>query len=241
MQLCPITVGHHRTITGPEAHDHRRGVWQRGAVPRADLYLSADVEADGPVPGLYSMSSLGLVVAGRYDGSVLERPRHPETFYRELKPVSDRFDPAAAAVSGLDREELRREGAEPARAMADLAGWVDELARGYDARPVFAAYPASFDWMFVYHYLIAYHGSSPFGFSGVLDMKSFYAARSGAVIGAATKRSMPRHLLSSRPHTHHALDDAREQADLLANLLMYRPGLAPLPVREMDNLGRSPA
>jgi len=209
------------------------GGWQGGAVGRADLYISADVEADGPIPGLYSMSSLGLVVAARYDGSVLERPRDPGTFYRELKPVSDRFDPAAAAVSGLDREAQRRDGAEPARAMAELAGWVEDLARRHEARPVFAAYPASFDWMFVYHYLIAYHGSSPFGFSGVLDMKSLYAARSGAVFGAATKRSMPRHLLSSRPHTHHALDDAREQADLLVNLLTYRPGLPPLPVREL--------
>jgi hypothetical protein len=202
-------------------------------VARADLYISADVEADGPIPGLYSMSSVGLVVAGRYDGSVLERPRDAETFYRELKPVSDRFDPAAAAVSGLDREGLRRDGADPARAMADLTGWVEHLARRHDARPVFAAYPASFDWMFVYHYLISYYGSSPFGFSGVLDMKSFYAARSGSVFAAATKRSMPRYLLSSRPHTHHALDDAREQADLLANLLAYRPGLPPLPVRDL--------
>ncbi len=207
--------------------------WQGVAVPRPDLYLSADVEADGPVPGLYSMSSLGLVVAGRYDGSVLERPRDPETFYRELRPVTDRVDPAAAAVSGLDRAVLAREGAEPADAMRDLVRWVDELARRYDARPVFAAYPASFDWMFVYHYLIAYHGSSPFGFSGVLDLKTLYAARSGAVFGQATKRSMPRHLLSPRPHTHHALDDAREQADLLANLLAYRPGLPPLPVRDV--------
>lgn len=200
---------------------------------RADLYLSADVEADGPVPGLYSMSSIGLVVAGRYDGTVLERPREPETFYRELKPVTDRFDPAAAAVAGLDREALTRDGADPREAMADLARWVAELATRYGARPVLAAYPASFDWTFLYYYLVAYHGSSPFGFSGVLDMKTFYAARSGAVFGRATKRSMPAQLLSPRPHTHHALDDAREQADLLANLLAHRPGLPPLPVREL--------
>lgn len=199
---------------------------------KADVYVSADVEADGPVPGLYSMSSIGLVVAGRYDGSVLERPREPETFYRELKPVTERFDPAAAAVSGLDRDALARDGADPRTAMGDLAAWVEDVARRYDARPVFAAYPASFDWGFVHHYLIAYHGSSPFGFSGVLDMKTFYAARSGAVFARATKRSMPAHLLSRRPHTHHALDDALEQADLLANLLAHRPGLPPLPVRE---------
>ena len=202
-------------------------------MPRPDLYISADVEADGPIPGLYSMSSVGLVVVGRYDGSALERPREPDTFYRELKPVTDRFDPAAAAVAGLDREALVRDGAEPGKAMADLVAWVEGLGRQHDARPVFAAYPASFDWIFVYHYLIAYYGSSPFGFSSVLDMKTLYAARSGVVFGSATKRSMPRSLLSSRPHTHHALDDAREQADLLVNLLAYRPGLPPLPVRDV--------
>jgi hypothetical protein len=197
---------------------------------RPDLYLSADVEADGPVPGPYSMSSLGLVVAGRYDGERLERFREPATFYRELKPISERFDPQAAAVSGLDRDELVRAGAEPAAAMADLVAWVEDLAGRHRARPVFAAYPASFDWMFVYHYLIVFTGRSPFGFSGVLDMKSFYAARAGVVYAAATKRSMPRHVLSDRPHTHNALDDAREQADLLANLLAHRPALPPLPV-----------
>jgi len=197
---------------------------------RADLYLSADVEADGPVPGPYSMASLGLVVAGRYDGKRLERFHEPASFYRELKPISDRLDPRAAAVSGLDRDELVRSGAEPAAAMADLVTWVDELAEEHGARPVFSAYPASFDWMFVYHYLIVYAGRSPFGFSGVLDLKTLYVARTGVVYAAATKRSMPRHLLSDRPHTHNALDDAREQADLLANLLTHRPSLPPLPV-----------
>ena len=37
------------------------------------------------------------------------------------------------------------------------------------------------------------------------------------------KRSMPKKLLSKRPHTHHALDDAWEQADLLVNLLHWDP------------------
>ena len=40
-------------------------------------------------------------------------------------------------------------------------------------------------------------------------------------IGAAVKSRMPRHLLSGRPHTHHALDDAMEQAELLANLMRW--------------------
>ncbi|HJF13295.1 MAG TPA: hypothetical protein K8V32_00630 [Enteractinococcus helveticum] len=39
------------------------------------------------------------------------------------------------------------------------------------------------------------------------------------------KRSMPKKLLSKRPHTHHVLDDAWEQADLLVNLLHWDPSI----------------
>lgn len=34
---------------------------------------------------------------------------------------------------------------------------------------------------------------------------------------------MPRELLSRRPHTHHALDDAIEQAELMSNLMAWVP------------------
>jgi hypothetical protein len=34
---------------------------------------------------------------------------------------------------------------------------------------------------------------------------------------------MPAELLSRRPHTHNALDDAIEQADLFQNLMAWRP------------------
>ncbi|MFE9934348.1 hypothetical protein [Streptomyces sp. NPDC005533] len=32
---------------------------------------------------------------------------------------------------------------------------------------------------------------------------------------------MPRELLSRRRHTHHALDDAVEQAELMSNLMLW--------------------
>ena len=39
------------------------------------------------------------------------------------------------------------------------------------------------------------------------------------------KGTMPRELLSRRRHTHHALDDAVEQAELFANLMEWQgPG-----------------
>lgn len=38
---------------------------------------------------------------------------------------------------------------------------------------------------------------------------------------------MPRELLSDRPHTHHALDDAVEQAELFANVWEWTGTLPP--------------
>jgi hypothetical protein len=72
-----------------------------------DVYFSADVETDGPIPGPYSILSFALVFAGRFDGCRFERPRAFDlTFYRELKPISESFDAEALRVNGLDRERL---------------------------------------------------------------------------------------------------------------------------------------
>jgi hypothetical protein len=187
---------------------------------RDAVYVSVDVEADGPIPGVYSMVSLGAAVAGRHgvDGFVGSDPV-AATFYVELAPISDEWVPEALAVSGLDRDRLVAEGTPAAEAMAAFTGWIGEVSG--DARPVFTAYPASFDWMFVYWYLIRFTGHSPFGHSGCLDLKTLYAARAGVPLTQAVKGRMPRELLSDRPHTHHALDDAVEQADLAANLLRW--------------------
>jgi hypothetical protein len=185
-------------------------------------YISVDIEADGPIPGPYSMLSLGAAVAGTQDAdrfTAADPDQH--TFYRELRPISDDFVSEALAVSGLDRERLAREGAEPAVALGEFTDWVREVSAG--AQPVMCGYPASYDWTFLYWYLIRFTGVSPFGHSGCLDMKTLYATKAGLPLRAVAKDTMPRELLSKRRHTHHALDDAIEQAELLANLMAW-PG-----------------
>jgi hypothetical protein len=183
------------------------------------MYISVDVEADGPIPGPYSMISIGACVAGRHDDGVFTAADpEKQSFYRELKPISDDFVPEALAVSGLDRAKLAVEGADPGIAMAEFAAWVDDV-RGR-ASAVFTAYPASFDWMFTYWYLIRFTGSSPFGHSRCLDMKTYFAARSGRPISGVAKGTMPKHLLSTRRHTHNALDDAVEQGEMFAKLML---------------------
>lgn len=204
-----------------------RGMSARRVKP--SLYISVDIEADGPIPGPYSMLSLGAAVAGMQDGAGFTAADPEErTFYRELRPISEDFVPEALAVSGLDRARLTAEGAEPAVALAEFAAWVREVGAGAGAQPVMCGYPASYDWTFLYWYLVRFTGSSPFGHSGCLDMKTLYAAKARLPLRAVAKGTMPRELLSRRRHTHHALDDAIEQAELLANLMKW-PGATASP------------
>jgi hypothetical protein len=187
---------------------------------RADCYFSVDVEADGPIPGPYSMISFGAAVAGtRTEKEFTAADPTATTFYRELRPISDDFDAAALGVSGLDRAALLRDGADPATAMAEFSAWV--VATAGPHRPVVVGYPACYDWMFLYWYLMRFTGQSPFGHSGCLDLKTLYATKAAVPFAGAVKARMPRHLQSTRRHTHHALDDAIEQADLCANLMRW--------------------
>lgn len=211
-----------RTSRTPRTSPTSRTSRRTDAKP--SLYISVDVEADGPIPGPYSMISFGAAVAGRQDADGYV-PADPEacTFYRELRPISDAFVPEALAVSGLDRERLLREGGEPGEVMAGFAAWVREAAREAGAQPVMCGYPASYDWTFLYWYLIRFTGASPFGHSGCLDMKTLYATKARLPLRAVAKGTMPPALLPSRRHTHHALDDAIEQAELFSNLMLWEP------------------
>lgn len=191
---------------------------------KRDVYFSVDIEADGPIPGPYSMLSLGASVAGTYDAdgfAPVDDPR-ADTWYAELRPISDTFVPEALAVSGLDRDELLRSARAPEEAMTAFADWVDETAERYEASAVFAAYPLGFDWLFTYWYLMSFGGRSPFGHGRALDIKTLYAARAARPISRSTKRQMPSHLHADLPHTHNALDDAVEQGVLLANIMRWR-------------------
>lgn len=190
-----------------------------GEADQPDLYISADIEADGPIPGPFSMLSLGLCVAARFDGSTFT-PLDPRkrTFYAELKPISERFDTEALRVARLDRTALAANAETPQDAMTRAAAWVQGVA-GHD-RPVLVGFPASFDWMFIYWYFVSFcEQGSPFAFSSVLDIKTMYQQRAHVVVSRAGKEDIPAELArGTQAHTHNALDDAVEQAELFVRL-----------------------
>src|SRR5205807_6678828 len=90
---------------------------------------------------------------------------------------------------------------DPAEAMPAYVAWLKALP----GTPVFVAYPAAFDFLFVYWYLIRFAGESPFSFSA-LDIKSYAMAVVGADYRGTTKNNMPKAWFDPLPHTHKALD-----------------------------------
>lgn len=185
-----------------------------------DLYISGDVETDGPIPGRFSMLSFGFAVVGSYDGVAFERaPLGGRTFYTELQPIGTEFEEEALRVNGLNRSQLVAEGRDPHSAMKSAAEWVDEVSVGH--RPIFVGYPATFDWMWLYWYFIEFGGYSPFGFSGCIDLKTMIALKTGVPVSNARKSNLPKELRATTPHTHHALDDAIEQGEIFANTFTW--------------------
>lgn len=187
----------------------------------SDLYFSADVETDGPIPGPYSILSFAIVYAGSFDGRKFKRPEnYDRIFYRELKPISDSFQREALEVNGLDRARLCIEGMAPERAMTEASQWIGANTDG--AKPVLVAYPLSFDWTWLYWYFIRFCKSgSPFDYSRCFDIKTALAVKAGIPISQAGRSRLDLTLSSKRQHTHHAVDDAIEQAEIFANVFEW--------------------
>lgn len=189
-----------------------------------EVYVSGDIETDGPIPGPNSMLSLGASASTSEKGLIstfsvnfqLLPGASPDP--KTTKEFWDKNPEAWAAC--------RVDPIDPRIAMDRFVSWVNKLP----GKPVFVGYPASFDFMFVYWYLIRFTGNSPFSFSA-LDIKSYVSGMMATPFRESTKRNMPsRWFPKDRPHTHVALDDALEQGELYMNILkenLARPKAKP--------------
>ncbi len=135
-------------------------------------YYSLDIECSGPVPAIYDMISLGVVVVAPDDQGKLQTG---ESLYLELAPQGPKVDPGAMKVNGLDIERLRREGLPRRDALIQLAEWVRTTTRP-GTKPVFVGHNAPFDWSFVAWCYAAEELPNPFGYKA-LDTKALAAGR----------------------------------------------------------------
>lgn len=182
-------------------------------MPKPEIYISTDIESNGPIPGPNSMLSFGSV-ALKESGEVIDAF---EANLYELEGSSG--DPITMKWWATQPEawKICRENQEdPTEAMKRYHHWLINLKGG---SPVFVGYPATFDFMFVYWYLIKFVGNSPFSFSA-LDIKTFAMATLKTSFRGTTKKNMPSRWFDKNiKHTHRALDDAMEQGMFFIKIL----------------------
>ena len=173
----------------------------------SEIFISVDVETAGPNPAAYAMLSIGACLVN-----------DPEvSFYVELQPDKDNILPSALAVSGLSMKNLAQSGVPPQKAMQDFADWVAQIVP-QESSPVFVAFNAVFDWMFVDDYFHRYLGENPFGYAA-LDIKAYYMGLTGVKWGETKQRIISKKLGLDKQLTHNALRDAQDQAALFVRLL----------------------
>jgi hypothetical protein len=198
----------------------------RVQAPQPELYVSLDIEADGPCPGLHSMISFGMA-AFTLDKELVG------TFSRNLKLLDGAsadertmawwHTPDNVAAYGKAREDL----VDPRSAMTACRAWLEEMRRF--GRPVICGAPSGFDFTFLYYYFQRELGESPVGFAS-LDLRSYAAAVLKRQYRQVGKNSFPPEWIDDGlPHTHVALDDAIEQGCILINMLRANLTLPPIP------------
>lgn len=164
-------------------------------------YIMVDVEADGPIPGDYSMISFGAVVVD----DALDK-----TFYGKCFPISNSWIPEALAVSGFSREETEKFD-DPKEVMQKFANWIAEVVdKSGRNRPFFISDNNGFDWQFINWYFHHFLGQNPFGHS---------STNLGSLYKGMTRDCFKnfKHLRKTK-HSHHPVDDAKGNAEALLHM-----------------------
>jgi DNA polymerase III alpha subunit (gram-positive type) len=172
---------------------------------KSETLISVDIETSGPIPGEYSMLSLGACIVG-----VAEL-----NFYREFRPASDRFIPEALAVSGLQLSKLKVSGVEARQGMQQFKDWIETNCRS--SKPVFVGFNAPFDWSFVNYYFHIYLGENPFGFSA-LDIKAYFMGLTGCTWDETRSSEISKTLKVDMDLKHNALQDTIAQARIFEKM-----------------------
>lgn len=180
------------------------------------LYISTDIESDGPCPGKNSMLQLGSAV---FDGKS-EKPLATFEVNLDLLPgasadlLTVEFWKANPVAYARTRTNLKS----PADGMTDYAIWLKSL----QAKVVFVGFPAAFDSLFTFWYLHTFAGENPFGWQA-LDLKTLAMTLINKPFPMATKRNFPRAWFGNAPHTHNGLDDAIEQGVMFTRMVANKP------------------
>lgn len=204
---CPCHAVGYAVVHGSTGHHPPEGI------------ISVDVEADGPVPGLHSMLSLGAAAFTPPSEQPIAR------FEINLSPLEGAgSDPDTMAWWAKHQEAwaaVQEERHPPGTASRMFISWLSAV--GFQ-RPVFVGWPATYDFAFVNYYLRRFTDHNPFGIAG-LDIKTLAwsilrRTQPDLAYRAVNKRMLPASWTEGlQPHTHRAVDDAIGQGQLFCRLL----------------------
>lgn len=155
-------------------------------------FISVDIEADGPVPGLFSVVSIGAVVVEKG----LDRK-----FYVEMAPLDGAsYNESNLKICGFTREQTLG-FLHPENAMLAFDAWLRDIKE----RPIFLADNPGFDFAFINYYFHKFCGANPFGWSS-RRIGDIWCGRNRD-LNASWKK------LRETKHSHNALDDAVGNAE----------------------------
>jgi DNA polymerase III epsilon subunit-like protein len=172
-----------------------------------EFYIVIDVETSGPDPCGYALLSIGACT--------ITEPQ--ETIYLELKPDSTNFIKEALDISGLSLDDLATTGLSPSEAMQAFAKWVKRINKNHKT-PIFTAFNAAFDWMFVNTYFHRYLGYNPFGHKA-LDIKACFMGLHQTRFEETSHKGLCDCYQICIDLTHNALEDAINEAKIFKAIL----------------------
>jgi len=176
-----------------------------------EIYVSTDIEADGPIPGPYSMLSFASV-AYRADKTRLS------TYTANLQalPGATAHPDTLAWWAGFPDAwaACRRDPRAPEIVMPEYCAWLERLP----GRAVFVGWPATWDFMWIYWYLVRFASARPFR-ENALDVRSYAMGMRKTDFRMTSRTYLPKRWFDQLPHTHVALDDALEQGATFCNML----------------------
>ncbi|MDG6933692.1 MAG: 3'-5' exoribonuclease [Nitrososphaerota archaeon] len=172
------------------------------------LYVSIDAEYAGPIPPRFSLLSIGACLVD-----------DPNTkFYVEIRPLegSTTTESAERVLGTSFLERCKNVGVSPKVAMKAFAEWLEKTVPG---KPIGVFFNAPSDFLFISWYFHTYLGYNPLGINAI-DMKGVYMGKFEKPWRQTNKRAIDdAGFKTTAKHTHNALDDATEQAELFRMIL----------------------
>ncbi len=185
------------------------------------VYFCIDTETSGPVPGLFNLISIAVVVV-RWDG---QRFSKGHSFYREIIPDFEGFDEETIKIHHLTPEHLKAHGQSSREVFQAIIDFVQAETKPGE-RALFVGHNAPFDWMFTAWYFAWLGFKNPFGYNA-LDTKALMMGRHGLPWKKCSKPELvciyPQLKEPDEALVHNALADADFQADILIALLEDLP------------------